>query len=275
MLQKQQNKFFFDFLVILTFEQAFFIIYTYKNCGDDNVKIEKAPGRIRTFAACLWVLPALFLSYFFQNRVELFCLGLDYVGVLLCTSDFDRSELSGTTFPRFIALFPVILNSYYFISYLHIQPSMPSLSDIFLFLLFFIPCTLFLFIIFNRFIGPIAMFPVYLISSFFVFIFDAIHTFLKRSNHIFKFCVIALIGISIAFAWVKVPNNFSISPLPPITTESQEESEETEIVYISTYGECYHSNPHCSGMKYVRQVTLSKAKKTGRRACSKCYRKKH
>ena len=93
----------------------------------------------------------------------------------------------------------------------------------------------------------------------------------------YKICTVATIIASIFIICATVPSNFQVSPLPTNIISLQNESmdaEETETVYISTYGECYHSNPRCSGMKYARSVTLEAAQKAGRRACSKCYRKK-
>ena len=93
-----------------------------------------------------------------------------------------------------------------------------------------------------------------------------------------KFVPLQLLLLLFFIIGATVPSDFQLSPLPAHTISSQNEStdaEETETVYISTYGECYHSNPRCSGMKYARSVTLEEAQKAGRRACSKSYRKKH
>jgi len=42
-------------------------------------------------------------------------------------------------------------------------------------------------------------------------------------------------------------------------------------VWIPSSGQCYHSNPNCSGMKNPRQVSQSEAENWGYRPCKKCY----
>ena len=225
------------------------------------MKIEKAPSNIRAFAACLWIIPAIFLSYLFQNRFELFFLEPIYVAALIGSFISDFSDFSNKIIPRIVAAIPCAINSYYFL--LHFQFKFPTLSfsEILILLLLSVPIA-FTALIIGSIIGLILQTPIVLISMLFSFIADVIYT-------------IFIISCSLFLTCAALPENFSLSPLPPISIESQEKSEEVETVYISTYGKCYHSNPDCSGMKYARSVTLEAAQKTGRRACSKCYRKKH
>lgn len=238
------------------------------------MKIEKAPSNIRAFAACLWIIPAIFLSYLFQNRFELFFLEPIYVAALIGSFISDFSDFSNKIIPRIVAAIPCAINSYYFL--LHFQFKFPTLSfsEILILLLLSVPIA-FTALIIGSIIGLILQTPIVLISMLFSFIADVIYTFLKRASLILTFFTIFIISCSLFLTCAALPENFSLSPLPPISIESQEKSEEVETVYISTYGKCYHSNPDCSGMKYARSVTLEAAQKTGHRACSKCYRKKH
>ena len=50
-----------------------------------------------------------------------------------------------------------------------------------------------------------------------------------------------------------------------------EDPSQTEIVYVSDGGERYHRNPHCSGMKNPRAVSVAEAEAEGRTPCQKCY----
>ena len=60
------------------------------------------------------------------------------------------------------------------------------------------------------------------------------------------------------------------APTPePVAIDSGDET--GEMVWITTNGKKYHSNPDCSNMKNPRQVTLDEAISSGRDACSKCY----
>ena len=273
-LHKQQNDFSIDFLVKLSFEYSFSIIYTYEEYGDDCMKIEEAPSNIRAFAACLWIIPAIFLSYLFQNRFELFFLEPIYVAALIGSFISDFSDFSNKIIPRIVAAIPCAINSYYFLLYFQFKFPTLSFSEILILLLLSVPIA-FTALIIGSIIGLILQTPIVLISMLFSFIADVIYTFLKRASLILTFFTIFIISCSLFLTCAALPENFSLSPLPPISIESQEKSEEVETVYISTYGKCYHSNPDCSGMKYARSVTLEAAQKTGRRACSKCYRKKH
>ncbi len=242
------------------------------------MNIEKAPSNIRTIAASLWIIPAIILSYLFQNRAELFFLEIIYISALFSSIGVGFSELPFGKIFTVASILPCIANSYYFILLFPFNFQVPSLSDIlkfvFLFILFSIPALLFIVVA----IIPIFTFPVFLVSQLFMLISDVIYTFFKKTDIFYKICTVTTIIASIFIIGATVPSNFQISPLPTNMISLQSEStdaEETETVYISTYGECYHSNPRCSGMKYARSVTLEAAQKTGRRACSKCYRKKH
>lgn len=238
------------------------------------MKIEKTPERIRTFISCLWIVPAVLISYLLQNRGELFFLEVLYIGALFSGSTLESRE---DAFRQISAIIPIIVNSYYFAQCFNIHFSVPSISTIFLIVLFFIPGLLTFLILFSTFLGPLAMIPVLLVSSILTFISDLFYTLFKRLNRIsrllsFVVSVFLIVGCASAFSFAQP----YIVPLPAIAKTSDNTSaDETEIVYISTYGECYHSNPRCSGMEYARAVTLTKAKESGRRACSKCYRKKH
>ncbi len=241
------------------------------------MNIEKAPSNIRTIAASLWILPAIILSYLFQNRVELFFLEIIYISALFSSIGVGFSELPFGKFFTAASIIPCVVNSYYFILLFPFNFQVPSLADIlkfvFLFILFSIPALLFIVVA----IIPIFTIPVFFVSQLFMLISDVIYSFLKKADTFCKICTVATIIASIFIICATVPSNFQVSPLPTNIISLQNESmdaEETETVYISTYGECYHSNPRCSGMKYARSVTLEAAQKAGRRACSKCYRKK-
>lgn len=242
------------------------------------MNLEKAPSNIRAIAASLWIIPAIILSYLFQNRAELFFLEIIYISALFSSIGVGFSELPFGKIFTVASILPCIANSYYFILLFPFNFQAPSLVDIlkfvFLFILFSIPALLFIVVA----IIPIFTIPVFLVSQLFILISDVIYTFCRKADAFYKICTVTTIIASIFIIGATVPSDFQLSPLPAHTISSQNEStdaEETETVYISTYGECYHSNPRCSGMKYARSVTLEEAQKTGRRACSKCYRKKH
>ena len=239
------------------------------------MKIEKAPSNIRTMAACLWIIPAIILSYLFQNREELFLLEICYLSTFIGNLGFFSDEFPVEKLFTITSVLPCVVNSYYFSLLFPFSFRVSTLSDILQFvviiILFSIPTLLIIAVV----IIPIFTFPVFLIAQLFMSIADAIYSFLKESQKIYKVFAISIIVSLILLISITVPSNFYVAPLPARTASSQEEQEETETVYISTYGKCYHSNPRCSGMKYASPVTLSTAKKSGRSACSKCYRKKH
>lgn len=54
-------------------------------------------------------------------------------------------------------------------------------------------------------------------------------------------------------------------------TPTSEPEDNTVYVWVSTYGKKYHSNPECSDMKKPSQITLEKAKASGRQACENCW----
>lgn len=273
LLHEQRNKFSVEILVILTFEQPVLIIYTYTKSGDDDMNIEKAPSNIRTIAASLWVIPAIILSYLFQNRFELFFFELIYASALVGSLIDDLSEFQHRKFLRLTTALPLAINSYYFIHHFQFKFPVLSFSEILILLLLSVPLA-FAALVIGSILGLILSTPVVLISNLFLRLADIIYTFFKESSLFLKIIAIFIVGSFLFIAVTCLPENFTVSPFPPIFIESQEESEEVETVYISAYGECYHSNPRCSGMKYARSVTLEAAQKAGRRACSKCYRKK-
>lgn len=238
------------------------------------MKIEKAPSNVCTIAACLWVVPAIILSYLFQNRFELFFFELIYASALIGSFIDDLSDFQNRKLLRVVTALPLTINSYYFIHHFQFKFPILSFSEILILLLLSVPIA-FVVLIIGSILGLILSTPVALISMLFLHLADITYTFLKKSSRFLKISAIFIVGIFLFVTVASLPENFSISPFPPISIESQAEAEETETVYISTYGECYHSNPRCSGMKYARSVTLEAAQKTGRRACSKCYQKKH
>lgn len=236
------------------------------------MKIENSPFFIRRIAASLWIIPAIFLLYLLQNREELFFLCPIYLSILLCNYFVAPEKLPEKNFPAFTAFFPFICSIYFCISHLQIHFQMPSFSDIALFLFLFIPVTFACFIFLSWFLGPFALIPVLLVSSIFVFLADLFYTLFKKINQLsrilsFSLVALLLVGSLSTFSIIQ-PH---ISPLPAIVPVSEEEI----TVYISSSGECYHSNSHCSGMQSPRAVSLQQAKEKGRRACSKCYRKKY
>ena len=137
-LHKQQNDFSIDFLVKLSFEYSFSIIYTYKKRGDDSVNLEKSPSSIRTIAASLWTIPAIILSYLFQNRAELFFLEIIYISALLSSIGVGFSELPFGKIFTVVSILPCIANSYYFILLFPFDFQVPSLADILKFIFLFI-----------------------------------------------------------------------------------------------------------------------------------------
>lgn len=46
---------------------------------------------------------------------------------------------------------------------------------------------------------------------------------------------------------------------------------QSNYVYVSRTGECYHSRAGCSNMKSPMYISIDEAKNMGRRPCSKCY----
>ena len=166
-MHEQQNNLFFKILVKLPFEWLFLIIYTYKKCGDDNMNLEKAPSNIRAIAASLWIIPAIILSYLFQNRAELFFLEIIYISALFSSIGVGFSELPFGKIFTVASILPCIANSYYFILLFPFNFQAPSLVDIlkfvFLFILFSIPALLFIVVA----IIPIFTIPVFLVSQLF------------------------------------------------------------------------------------------------------------
>ena len=240
------------------------------------MKIENAPKRVRAFITCLWILPAMFLSYLFQNRDVIFLFEISFVYALFYAFVYldERSSNRAKFLIRTTAFLPVLLNSYFVIQRINFHGQVPAFLDVISFIgtviLFSVPFLL----IFIIFLGPLSSIPIAIFIYFSIKLCDFIYTLIKKSRT-FKFCAIVLVSFSLLFVCINIPENFSISALPPVTIKSQDDIDETETVYVSTYGECYHSNSHCSGMKYARSVTLAEAKKSGHRACSKCYKKKH
>ena len=57
------------------------------------MNLEKAPSNIRAIAASLWIIPAIILSYLFQNRAELFFLEIIYISALFSSIGVGFSEL--------------------------------------------------------------------------------------------------------------------------------------------------------------------------------------
>lgn len=56
-----------------------------------------------------------------------------------------------------------------------------------------------------------------------------------------------------------------------LAAEAAASDTQEQLVWVSSNGHCYHSRSSCSNMKDPWQVTLSKAKGMGKRACKKCY----
>lgn len=135
-MHEQQNNLFFKILVKLPFEWLFLIIYTYKKCGDDNMNLEKAPSNIRAIAASLWIIPAIILSYLFQNRAELFFLEIIYISALFSSIGVGFSELPFGKIFTVASILPCIANSYYFILLFPFNFQAPSLVDILKFVFF-------------------------------------------------------------------------------------------------------------------------------------------
>jgi hypothetical protein len=57
----------------------------------------------------------------------------------------------------------------------------------------------------------------------------------------------------------------------PAAAKATEASTEEEMVWISSTGKRYHSNPSCSGMKNPKKVSLSDAKAMGLTPCKRCH----
>ena len=49
-------------------------------------------------------------------------------------------------------------------------------------------------------------------------------------------------------------------------------TEDSDLVYISKYGQCYHTSSSCGGMTGASRVTVREAKRLGRRPCEVCYK---
>lgn len=195
------------------------------------------------------------------------------MSILFCGSTMSSRE---DAFRQLSAVVPLFLNSYYLFSPLNIHFSIPSFSTVLQFIIFFIifsiPGFLILLVLFNMFLGPLAVLLVLPVSALFNVLVDFLYTAFKKINHISRILSFATVTVLIIGALTVLPSVQSyLHPLPVRVPISDEEV----IVYISSYGECYHRYSSCSGMKSPRAVTLKEAKEKGRRACSKCYRKKY
>lgn len=49
-------------------------------------------------------------------------------------------------------------------------------------------------------------------------------------------------------------------------------TEDSDLVYISKYGQCYHTSSSCGGMTGASRVTVREAESLGRRPCEVCYK---
>lgn len=57
---------------------------------------------------------------------------------------------------------------------------------------------------------------------------------------------------------------------PTATPKPTAPPKKEKTVYITDYGECWHTKPNCGNIKTARPVTLSYAKEHGYRNCSNC-----
>lgn len=290
-LHKQQNDFSIDFLVKLSFEYSFSIIYTYKKRGDDSVNLEKSPSSIRTIAASLWTIPAIILSYLFQNRAELFFLEIIYISALFSSIGVGFSELPFGKIFTVVSILPCIANSYYFILLFPFDFQVPSLADIlkfiFLFILFSIPTLLLIVVA----IIPIFTIPVFLVSLLFMLISDVIYTLIKKLSASFIVYTSLAVIACIFIVRANFPPNFQLQPLPTNIVSSQAVSESTSknysnkearqgeevsttspVVWIPTHGGTkYHRRSTCSGMEDPEITTKEDAIARGFEACQRCY----
>ncbi|MBR4552123.1 MAG: hypothetical protein IKI05_00435 [Bacteroidaceae bacterium] len=104
---------------------------------------------------------------------------------------------------------------------------------------------------------------------------------MKRKSFIRSFSSSILLAIVFSAANVLVACNDKedrtsdsesrYSPIAGFVSSDETYDDDSETVFVSRYGECYHTRPSCAG-RHPSTTSLTAAKMRGRRACMKCAR---
>lgn len=230
-------------------------------------RCQEAPDCIQSGAACFWIVPAIFITYLLQRRIELFLLEIIYISAPLSFYiGFSNPKLPRSKILGPISFFPCIVNSYYILLIYSSKFQVPSVSAILLFL-FLLPSFFLAYVLFI----PLFSLPVIGVIYFFIFIANIVYRIFSKTHSLSKITFISIVVIFLLVFAAPLPKLIlSISPLPPNTFSAS-----AEEVYVSKYGKCYHKDPFCSGMQSPSHISLEEARKKGYSMCLKCYRNKY
>lgn len=88
---------------------------------------------------------------------------------------------------------------------------------------------------------------------------------------IFAVCLI-LLAFFVGYKLSSIQHPVEVEHQSSALSSAPSKTKDNTLVYISKYGQCYHSLPSCGGMTDTSKVTVSEAESLGRRPCEVCYK---